>query len=115
MEVVQFIYSFAALQVAHRTEPPARPKVKELKDTKEEDKKKRSRDEVHHCDWHVGQTIGNYNVQKLLGDGTFGRVLEASSTTGRTVALKVIRAVPKYIEAAKIEAQVLRAQNKRYK
>jgi dual-specificity kinase len=93
------------LQWAHRAEPPARPKVR---DTKDEEKKKRSRDEVHHCDWHVGQMIGNYVVQKLLGDGTFGRVLEATSNTGRTVALKVIRSVPKYIEAAKIEAQVLK-------
>jgi dual-specificity kinase len=92
---------------AYRTDKDLpRPKPKEEKPKVEE--KKRSRDEVTHLAWYKGQMLGNYCVQRLLGDGTFGRVLECSTPTGRTVAVKVIRPVTKYVEAAKIEAQVLR-------
>jgi len=49
-----------------------------------------------------------YLVEKLLGDGTFGRVLGArDQQTGEEVAIKVIRDVPRYIENAKIEADIL--------
>lgn len=48
-------------------------------------------------------------MQKLLGDGTFGRVLLASdrSEDGQRVAIKVIRDIKRYIENAKIEADIL--------
>merc|ERR1719174_2392695 len=74
----------------------------------EEPKKRRARDEITHVQWFPGQMLGRYQVQKLLGDGTFGRVLEARDESNRTVAVKVIRDVKKYVEAAKIEAQVLK-------
>jgi len=74
--------------------------------------KKRARDEIAHFDWTPGQMLGQYCVKRLLGDGTFGRVLEcvpsSNSKSKAPVAIKVVRDVKKYVEAAKIEAQVLR-------
>lgn len=47
-------------------------------------------------------------VWKLLGQGTFGRVVKAWDVDGRRmVAIKIIRAVPKYRDAAKLEVRVL--------
>jgi len=44
-----------------------------------------------------------------MGDGTFGRVVEAIDTlTKRKVAIKVVRDVKRYTEAAKIEADILK-------
>ena len=45
---------------------------------------------------------------RLLGQGTFGKVVECyDNHTGQRVAIKIIKAVPKYREAAKIELRVL--------
>lgn len=51
-----------------------------------------------------------YNVVKLLGDGTFGRVLLAHDKRkdNRDVAVKVIRDVKRYMESAKVEADILK-------
>ncbi|PIA16455.1 kinase-like protein, partial [Coemansia reversa NRRL 1564] len=47
-------------------------------------------------------------IRRLLGQGTFGKVMECEdNASGRVVAIKVIRAVPKYRDAAKIEIRVL--------
>ncbi|KAJ2298237.1 serine threonine protein kinase CMGC group, partial [Coemansia sp. RSA 2706] len=49
-----------------------------------------------------------FKIRRLLGQGTFGKVMECEdSASGRLVAIKVIRAVPKYRDAAKIEIRVL--------
>ncbi|KAJ2802874.1 serine threonine protein kinase CMGC group, partial [Coemansia helicoidea] len=49
-----------------------------------------------------------FKIRRLLGQGTFGKVMECEdSVAGRLVAIKVIRAVPKYRDAAKIEIRVL--------
>ncbi|KZS92599.1 kinase-like protein [Sistotremastrum niveocremeum HHB9708] len=49
-----------------------------------------------------------YRTVRLLGQGTFGKVVEAVDThTGRSVAVKIIRAIPKYRDASKIEVRVL--------
>jgi dual-specificity kinase len=50
-------------------------------------------------------------IIRLLGQGTFGKVVEAVSATDRynKVAIKIIRAVPKYREASAIEIRVLKA------
>ncbi|KAJ2679502.1 serine threonine protein kinase CMGC group [Coemansia spiralis] len=49
-----------------------------------------------------------FKIRRLLGQGTFGKVMECDDlVTGRLVAIKVIRAVPKYRDAAKIEIRVL--------
>lgn len=43
-----------------------------------------------------------------MGDGTFGRVYEVVSLrSGEHYACKIIRAVPRYIKSAKIEAKIL--------
>ncbi|KAJ7039602.1 kinase-like domain-containing protein [Mycena alexandri] len=49
-----------------------------------------------------------YKTVKLLGQGTFGKVVEAYDTqTDTKVAIKIIRAIPKYRDASKIEVRVL--------
>ncbi|KAG0002431.1 dual specificity protein kinase kns1 [Entomortierella chlamydospora] len=49
-----------------------------------------------------------YKIIKLLGQGTFGKVVECyDRDTGRHCAIKIIRAVQKYRDASKIEARVL--------
>ncbi|KAG8755269.1 dual specificity protein kinase kns1 [Serendipita sp. 396] len=50
-----------------------------------------------------------YRIIKLLGQGTFGKVVEAyDSLSSKRVAIKIIRAIPKYREASTIEIRVLR-------
>ncbi|KAF9896526.1 dual specificity protein kinase kns1, partial [Lobosporangium transversale] len=47
-------------------------------------------------------------IIRLLGQGTFGKVVECfDRETGKHCAIKIIRAVQKYREASKIEARVL--------
>ena len=47
-------------------------------------------------------------VVRLLGLGTFGKVVECVDIkTQRRVAIKIIRAIPKYRDASKIEIRVL--------
>lgn len=48
-------------------------------------------------------------VMKLLGQGTFGKVVQAKDhhDNGRLVAIKIIRSVQKYRDASKIELRVL--------
>jgi serine/threonine protein kinase len=47
-------------------------------------------------------------IKSLLGDGTFGRVLECEKLSdGQLYAVKVIRPVARYLESAKIEADII--------
>ncbi|WRT70717.1 uncharacterized protein IL334_007715 [Kwoniella shivajii] len=56
---------------------------------------------------------GKYKIVRLLGQGTFGKVVEARHIeTRRKVAIKVIRAVQKYRDASKIEIRVLETLKK---
>ncbi|KAF9958241.1 dual specificity protein kinase kns1 [Mortierella alpina] len=49
-----------------------------------------------------------YKIIRLLGQGTFGKVVECyDRQTGRHCAIKIIRAVQKYRDASKIETRVL--------
>merc|ERR1712003_173990 len=51
-----------------------------------------------------------YQLMKLLGDGTFGRVVLAQDKqcpNRSEVAIKIIRDVKRYMENAKIEADIL--------
>lgn len=51
---------------------------------------------------------------RLLGQGTFGKVVEAVDTqTNNKVAIKIIRAIPKYRDASKIEVRVLQKLKER--
>ncbi|KAG0232155.1 dual specificity protein kinase kns1 [Actinomortierella wolfii] len=49
-----------------------------------------------------------YKIIRLLGQGTFGKVVECyDRETGKYCAIKIIRAVQKYRDASKIETRVL--------
>lgn len=51
---------------------------------------------------------------RLLGQGTFGKVVEAVDTHTQTrVAIKIIRAIPKYRDASKVEVRVLQKLKER--
>ncbi|KAI0784188.1 CMGC CLK protein kinase [Abortiporus biennis] len=55
-----------------------------------------------------------YRTVRLLGQGTFGKVVEALDTeTSKKVAIKIIRAIPKYRDASKIEVRVLQKLKER--
>ncbi|KIY66526.1 kinase-like protein [Cylindrobasidium torrendii FP15055 ss-10] len=55
-----------------------------------------------------------YRTVRLLGQGTFGKVVEAVDTrTNTRVAIKIIRAVQKYRDASKIEVRVLQRLKER--
>jgi len=51
---------------------------------------------------------------RLLGQGTFGKVVEAIDTqNNQRVAIKIIRAIPKYRDASRIEIRVLQKLKER--
>lgn len=53
-------------------------------------------------------TICSDRTVRLLGQGTFGKVVEAQDLHhNRRVAVKIIRAIPKYRDASRIEMRVL--------
>lgn len=57
---------------------------------------------------HIDRTV------RLLGQGTFGKVVECMDTqTNSRVAIKIIRAIPKYRDASKIEVRVLQKLKER--
>ncbi|CAE8670104.1 unnamed protein product [Polarella glacialis] len=68
------------------------------------------KDEVLHFEWSSGMVLNSrYKVIRLLGDGTFGRVLLADDQSkNRNVAIKVIRPVDKYTQNAIREAAILK-------
>ncbi|KAL9129298.1 MAG: hypothetical protein Q9217_002208 [Psora testacea] len=74
-------------------------------------------DEGHYvvvCDSMIGE---RYKITRLLGQGTFGKVVEAiDRRTGSRVAIKIIRSVQKYRDASRIELRVLQtlSQNDRH-
>ncbi|CAL1716783.1 unnamed protein product [Somion occarium] len=58
--------------------------------------------------------IYKHRTVRLLGQGTFGKVVEALDTeTNKRVAIKIIRAIPKYRDASKIEVRVLQKLKER--
>lgn len=51
---------------------------------------------------------GRFTIKKLLGQGTFGKVVKAyDHQTNSDVAIKIIKSIKKYREASKIELRVL--------
>ncbi|KAL5493770.1 hypothetical protein EMCRGX_G014994 [Ephydatia muelleri] len=66
-------------------------------------------DEDGHLIYSKGDLLqSRYEIQRTLGEGTFGKVVCCKDRlTGRQVAVKVIKNVPKYRAAAKIEIRVL--------
>lgn len=67
--------------------------------------------DADHFIWTKGMLLGKdgaYRVDCHMGDGTFGRALKCTEIeTGQIVAVKVIRAVKRYTESARIEADIL--------
>ncbi|XP_074601952.1 CDC like kinase darkener of apricot isoform X5 [Brevipalpus obovatus] len=66
-------------------------------------------DEDGHLIYHKGDIIsGKYEILSTLGEGTFGKVVRVMDVrTEQIVALKIIKNVDKYREAAKLEINVL--------
>lgn len=64
-----------------------------------------------HFSWEEGLGLGpecRFVVRKLLGDGTFGRVLGCQDTVSNDyVAVKVVKGVRRYCEHAEAEAEIL--------
>ncbi|KAI7464893.1 dual specificity tyrosine-phosphorylation-regulated kinase 3 [Hortaea werneckii] len=66
-------------------------------------------DDDGHFIVHENSKLGErYTLLNLLGQGTFGKVVRALDVRSRKeVAVKIIRAVPKYRDASRIELRVL--------
>ena len=66
-------------------------------------------DQVDHFEWSHGQWLyGKYRLNRLAGDGTFGRVcLATDMRKKKQVAIKIIRRKEHYTASAKIEALIL--------
>ncbi|XP_076457140.1 uncharacterized protein LOC143291240 [Babylonia areolata] len=67
-------------------------------------------DEDGHLIYRQGDVLqARYEVVATLGEGTFGKVVECKDRrkNGETIALKIIKNVEKYREAAKLEINVL--------
>jgi dual specificity protein kinase CLK2/3 len=62
-----------------------------------------------HLIYHTGDILQNrYKILATLGEGTFGRVVKVKdSVMDNTMALKIIKNVEKYREAAKLEINAL--------
>lgn len=82
----------------------------EVKEVKPAAKKASGKDEIVHFEWRSGMIMNlKYELTKALGDGTFGRVVAAyDRRDNRQVAIKIIRDVKRYMENAKIEADILK-------
>lgn len=66
-------------------------------------------DDEGHLIYRAGDVLqSRYEVRTLLGEGTFGKCLECyDRKRDRVIALKVIKNIEKYREAAKLEIKVL--------
>ncbi|KAI9752742.1 MAG: hypothetical protein M4579_005498 [Chaenotheca gracillima] len=65
-------------------------------------------DDGHYIVTQDADLTDRYQVTRLLGQGTFGKVVEAYDRRKRTkCAIKIIRSVPKYRDASRIELRVL--------
>jgi len=72
----------------------------------EADLTERCRCSQHPCQSHTNPCVDQ--IEKLLGQGTFGKVVQAyDRKKGTKCAIKVIRSVPKYRDASRIELRVL--------
>uniref|UniRef100_A0A7E4UW00 Protein kinase domain-containing protein n=1 Tax=Panagrellus redivivus TaxID=6233 RepID=A0A7E4UW00_PANRE len=69
-------------------------------------------DDDGHLIYKPGDHIDHYEIVNTLGEGTFGKVVEVrdmvAGDNNRRLALKIIKNVHKYREAARLEINVLR-------
>jgi dual-specificity kinase len=60
----------------------------------------------------IGDILNSkYKITGLLGEGTFGRVLEVEDDSGKRLAVKILKLCDKFSEAGKMEAEVLQKLN----
>ncbi|KAL1871289.1 hypothetical protein VTK73DRAFT_2157 [Phialemonium thermophilum] len=85
-------------------------RVRVVRDDMHRDKKiKVDDDDGHYIVVPDTELASQYRIVRLLGQGTFGKVVEAvDRKTDKPVAVKVIRSVQKYRDAAKIELRALK-------
>ncbi|KAF2396296.1 dual specificity tyrosine-phosphorylation-regulated kinase 3 [Trichodelitschia bisporula] len=95
--------------------PPPRPPIK-ARDVHVDivpDRSSRKDQKVDDDDGHYNvqpntDLTERYKITRLLGQGTFGKVVEAYDRVNRTnCAIKIIRSVQKYRDASRIELRVL--------
>ncbi|KAK3238148.1 Serine/threonine-protein kinase afc2 [Cymbomonas tetramitiformis] len=92
-----------------REAPSSKPQTKERPPSP-----RRPDDKVGHLVYELGESLTpRYKILSKVGEGTFGRVLECWDRQRKEYcAVKVIRNVKKYRDAAMIEIEVLRATAK---
>ena len=85
--------------IASRQHPPKMPSVQTIIDD----------DEDGHLIYQCGDVLQNrFKIMSTLGEGTFGKVVQVKDLyKSEIVALKIIKNVKKYREAAKLEINVL--------
>ncbi len=88
-------FSNAIAQPGASAAPPRRPVIED--------------DDEGHLIYNPGDVIQNrYQIMEVLGEGTFGKVVRTiDMCKNRIVALKIIKNVKKYREAARLEINVL--------
>ena len=60
--------------------------------------------------------LPRYKILKVIGEGTFGKVTQCwDRTEKKYVAIKIIKSIPKYREAAKVEIEILKDIERRDK
>eukprot|EP00118_Oscarella_pearsei_P005251 m.23904 g.23904 ORF g.23904 m.23904 type:complete len:456 (+) comp28548_c0_seq2:884-2251(+) len=65
-------------------------------------------DQDGHLVYKAGDRIDRYEIKSTLGEGTFGKVVECvDRKSNKRMALKIIKNIEKYRDAAKIEIRVL--------
>lgn len=71
-------------------------------------------DEQGHYQYQIGELFaGRYTILKLLGQGTYAKVLQAwDNRQNEYCAVKIIKGIPKYREASKIELRVFTLLNR---
>ncbi|RDW84565.1 hypothetical protein BP6252_02155 [Coleophoma cylindrospora] len=95
--------------------PPPRPpikaqevNVKVVHDNSYTKNQKVDDDDGHYIVVPDSDLTDRYSVTKLLGQGTFGKVVQArDKRRNKLVAIKIIRSVQKYRDASRIELRVL--------
>ena len=73
------------------------------------EKQKRKKSDEGHYEYKIGEVMKHYRIEKHISDGTFGRCfLVTDLEKGTEYAMKVIRAVERYVWAAKEEVAILK-------
>ncbi|KAI0110372.1 kinase-like domain-containing protein [Nemania sp. FL0031] len=99
----------------HEYQPPQKPikkcgevPVRLVNDRAHQTGVKIDDDDGHYIVVPDADLTSQYQIRKLLGQGTFGKVVEARDRKrSKLVAIKIIRAVQKYRDASRIELRVL--------